>query len=123
MTGPHTIADPRIAGGVVTARAVVERDGTTGKVTVSNGAGDIPDGIAADAAAADGDELSVITFGEAEVVAAGAININTDVQSNGDGKVKAVTTGGYVIGRLKEAATADGHKVRIFVNIVPVAHA
>lgn len=123
MIGPHSVIEPRVAGGVIVARSVVVRDGTTGKVVASTGAGDIPDGIACDAAAADGDLISVVTFGEAEVVAVGAININTDVQSNGDYKVKAVTTGGYVIGRIKEAASAALAIVRIFVNIVPVAHA
>lgn len=81
-------------------------------------------GVCEDEAKAAGDPVTVALFGAVKgtvrMVAAGVINQWDYVQSNGDGKIKTHTTGGFICGRTVQAAGADGDVIEV---IPMVSHA
>lgn len=50
--------------------------------------------------------------GESKVVAGGSLTANTLITTNGSGRAAAATSGDIIIGRVLEAASADGDVVR-----------
>jgi hypothetical protein len=99
---------------------------SAGVVDVSTSAGDFIIGVCLDYPDNAGDPLAVRLIngaGSCRMVAAGAISLNAQVQSNGDGSIKTATTGGYVVGIALQAAGAAGDIIEVMLVCSITAHA
>ncbi len=58
-----------------------------------------------------GEAMSIAYAGRSKVVAGGSLSVNAIITTNGSGRAAAVTSGDIAIGRILEAAGADGDVV------------
>ena len=58
-----------------------------------------------------GEAMSIAYAGRSKVVAGGSLSVNAIITTNGSGRAAAVTSGDIAIGRVLEAAGADGDVV------------
>lgn len=59
-----------------------------------------------------GQHVTVADGGEGYVIAGGALTANALITTNGSGRAAAAGSGQVIVGRVLEAAAADGNKVR-----------
>lgn len=107
---------PAIAGGAVTGRLIVKKDGQ-GRV-VPAGAG--PDQVVGvsdiHAQCVAGDRISIhATAGLAEVIASAAIPFGARVSASAGGKAKVAAAGDHVIGIAWTDAEADGDYFKVLL--------
>lgn len=106
-----------LADAAITRYHLVKSGSDEDHCAVSAGATDKILGIAQDQADALGDNISIAVLGAVKgtqrVIATGVIAVDTFVQSNGDGTVKAAVSTGYVIGKTLQASGATGDVIEI----------
>lgn len=63
-----------------------------------------------------GEAMTIACFGLSKIVAGGALSANAVITTNGSGRAAAVSSGQFAIGRVLEAAVADGDVVTAFLQ-------
>lgn len=63
-----------------------------------------------------GKVCNVMVHGISKAIAGGAIAKGANVTVDANGKLAVAASGNYILGRLKEAATADGDIVTLLIN-------
>jgi hypothetical protein len=96
----------------------VKAGATEGQVVAIAAATDKPLGVQYDTPNAAGKAIEVVSAGIVEVTAGAAVAYGAEVQTNASGKAITVTTGGTVVGRALQAATADGDRIAVLLNCV-----
>ncbi len=108
MAGPNDVLTKTfIAGAAIAKNTIVKFDSSDDQVVVATGVGDLPIGVALEAAAASGDRIEVAVMGIAEVKAAGAIT---------RGKFVVATAGGEAV-ELTAAATIKNAAGRAMAGV------